>query len=99
MNLAGVFGCFLVGLVIGRDWLSHSSCLPFVVLTADLLLQPHSLPAVPVCAGGAEKSFWQRHTSGLLGIQAGTCCCSQEPRTHCQELCGSGATEVTLGTG
>lgn len=31
MNLVEVLGCFLTGLVIGRDWLPCSSCLPFVL--------------------------------------------------------------------
>lgn len=69
VNLVEVLACFLIGLVIGfHDVLVF----PLFFLIADLLLQPHSLPAVPVCARSAEKSFWQGHTSGLLGIQAGT---------------------------
>lgn len=52
--------------------LGVTKSLKWDVMFSDLLLQPYSLPAGPVCARGPKESFWQGHQRGHAGLTAGT---------------------------
>lgn len=100
MNLVEVLGCFLVGLVIGRDWASMFFLSSLCSYSLQIYYCSRTHSQLSQFVREVQKSPFGKDTRlvslGSRQVRGGVL---KRHRTQCQELCGSGATEVTLGTG